>query len=813
MTEEKFDIKQLLYKARKYWYLFALIFPAAMALAYYYLKITPPKYQVEAKLLIKDDENSGQLNEEIIFSELGLGKKKKNLENEVLILTSSPMMQSVVETLKLNYRYFVKEGMKSIELYQNSPIVILDWQPAYEGAAAYGEVIPNGRGGYSYLIDEETSYNGEFGSVLNLPEGKLTLARNNSGVAMEGGQFYVLALSPNDMAWYFIESLKVEINGEESSTLSLTLKDVSPVRARDVLAGLIDEYNQKSVEDKNKAFENTIDLINERIQLIAEELSEAELDVEAYKRSNQLVELSSEGSLLMNELVTYNREAANQGVQLEILNSIQEFLENNKDKFDFVPTNITINNLTLTSQLETFNKTLADYAKMKNDLGALHPDLLLVEKQIQNLRKTIIENIQAMKGDLEISLNATQGLAGNLEGRLRSLPKRERELVEKERKKVVKENLYLYLLQKREESAISMAVTAPTGKLVEPAITPSNPVSPKGSQIWLIAFFLGLALPTGLVLLIETLNDKIMDEPTIEKATTVPLLGSIAMSRRRRHQVVKEKSTSIVAEMFRLLRANLHYLTPAEDLKVLLVTSSFSGEGKSFISLNLGMTMALSGKRVLVLELDLRKPKQNVYMGIERAKVGIVDYLVEADMKPRDVIFNSGLHENLDVIVSGPKPPNPSELILSPRLRTLVDELREQYDFIILDSPPVGMVADALQLKDLPQATMYVTRAGVTRLPQLRIIEDIAQKNKLPKPFIVLNGLKLNQPGSYGYGYGYGYGNYGAYYEDEAWWKKALNSIKNFGKKKKHSGSKDSSDKKTAPGSNGIVKTHKKVKN
>ncbi|MFZ2901254.1 MAG: polysaccharide biosynthesis tyrosine autokinase [Saprospiraceae bacterium] len=813
MTEEKFDIKQLLYKARKYWYLFALIFPAALALAYFYLKTTPPKYQVEAKLLIKDDENSGQLNEEIIFSELGLGKKNKNLENEVLILTSSPLMQAVVENHKLHYRYFQKDGMKSIELYQNAPVVILDWHPNYEGASAYGQVIPNGKGGYTFVIDEETSYNGEFGTVLELPEGKLNLARNNGGIGMEGGEFFVLALSAYDMAWYFLENLKVEINGEESSTLSLTLKDVSPQRARDVLAGLIEEYNKKSVEDKNKAFENTIDLINERIELIAEELSEAERAVESYKSSNQLVELSSEGSLLMTELVSYNREAASTGVQLEILNSIQQFLEENKDNFDFVPTNITINNLTLTSQLETFNKMLADYSKMKNDLGALHPDLILVEKQIQNLRKTIIENIQAMKGDLEISLNSSQNLAGNLEGRLRSLPKRERELVEKERKKVVKENLYLYLLQKREESAISMAVTAPTGKLVEPAITPSTPVSPKGSQIWLIAFFLGLALPTGLVLLIENLNDKIMDEVSVEKATSVPLLGSIAMSRRRRHQVVKEKSTSIVAEMFRLLRANLHYLTPAEDLKVLLVTSSFSGEGKSFISLNLGMTMALSGKRVLVLELDLRKPKQNVYMGIERAKTGIVDYLVEADMKPHDVIYNSGLHENLDVIVSGPKPPNPSELILSPRLRILVDQLREEYDFIILDSPPVGMVADALQLKDLPQATMYVTRAGVTRIPQLRIIEDIAQKGKLPKPFIVLNGLKLNQPGSYGYGYGYGYGNYGAYYDDEAWYKKAWSTVKNIGNKKK-TGSKDGNKEKLAShSSNGTMKTSKKVKN
>ncbi|MBK6620329.1 MAG: polysaccharide biosynthesis tyrosine autokinase [Saprospirales bacterium] len=306
--------------------------------------------------------------------------------------------------------------------------------------------------------------------------------------------------------------------------------------------------------------------------------------------------------------------------------------------------------------------------------------------------------------------------------------------MEKERRKGVKENLYLYLLQKREESAINMAITAPTGKVVEPAKAPSNPISPVSTQIWLIAFFLGIAIPAGLVLLFENLNDRIQDETSIEKATTVPLLGSIAMSHRKTHLAVKEKSSSLVAEMFRLLRANLQYLTPGENLQVLLITSSFSGEGKSFIAMNLGMTLALTGKRVLILELDLRKPKQDLYMGIERGERGVVDYLVNPDVTASQIVRNSGLNPNLDIIVSGSKPPNPSELILSPRLRTLVDGMREIYDYIILDTPPVGMVADALQLNDIAQATMYVVRANYTRIPQLQIIEDIHNKKRCPGP-------------------------------------------------------------------------------
>jgi tyrosine-protein kinase Etk/Wzc len=412
----------------------------------------------------------------------------------------------------------------------------------------------------------------------------------------------------------------------------------------------------------------------------------------------------------------------------------------------------------LANQLTRFNQLLAEGARLKTDLGPSHPDLKLIEKQIQNLRQTIIDNIKAIKNDIQIASNSSRGRKTMLEGRLRSLPKRERELVEIERQKIIKENLYLYLLQKREESAISLAVTVANGKVVEPASIPSVPISPKTLQIWLIALFMGLAIPSGFALLLNNLNDKVLFREDIEKVTEVPLVSMLSYNQNGKNLVIKENSRSISAEMFRLLRTNLSFIAPGEHLETLLITSSMSGEGKSFIALNLGMTFALSGKKVLILELDLRKPKQEKYMGIKKSQKGLVNYLINPETSSKEIIKKSGLHPHLDVITRGPKPPNPGELILSPHLKRLINLLKEKYDLIILDTPPVGLVADAFQLKETAQASLYVVRSGVTRIGQLAIIDDIAKHQKLPKPFIVLNAVHLGSVKNYGYNYGYGYG-------------------------------------------------------
>lgn len=781
MNDNQFNIRQLIGEALRYWYVFAIAFPLILAAARFYLASTEPKYRSNALILIKDDEKSGQVNEEVLFEELGLGKKMKTIQNEIYILRSTPIMEQVVKNLSLQNQYFTKKGLRNLDLYLESPIQILDWKPKRQNAYFSGILKTSWQNTFTIEVNEK-DYSGEFGKEISLPSGQLTIAQTNSKT--EEGEIKILISPIKKRAKGILANLQVALANKESSSIRLALKDEHPERAHDILMELISCYNKNSIKEQTKVYANTIDLINERIRMIAEELSEAESSVEAYKSRFSMVELSAEGSMLMNEIAANTKEISGKDVQLDILNSIEKFLVDNKENFEFVPTNISITNLTLTNQLSRFNQLLGESAKMRNDLGPSHPDLKLMEKQIQNLRQTIIDNIQSIKRDLEIASLASKQRKFNLESRLRSLPKRERELIEIERQKNVKENLYLYLLQKREESAISLAVTVANSKIIEPASLSSKPVSPQKAQIWLIALFMGIAIPAGIALLLENMNDKINFQEELEKYSSVPVLGSLPFSYKESNLIIKENSRSVASEMFRLLRTNLTYINPGTPLKTVLVTSSMSGEGKSFIALNLGMTVALTGKKVLVLELDLRKPKQNRYLGMDSDYRGVVNYLVDHKVTSKAIIRNSGIHDNLDIITRGPKPPNPGELILSNRLRKLMESLEQKYDFIILDTPPIGLVADALQLKDLPQAIFYIVRAGITRRGQLGILEDIAVNNKMPNPFIILNGVRFKGIQNYGklYAYGYSYGNgygYGlenenGYYEDDApqnpWW-------------------------------------------
>lgn len=749
---EQNNFRKTITKGLRYWYLFLIILPLSILLAYFYLYVTPPSYQATALLMILDEKGSGGMSEEAIFAELGLGGGGKNLENETMVLRSTTILRQVVRKLGLQYDYTRIDGRKRHALYRNSPVQVANWEPAYDGAGLTGEIVVGANG--MYRLEMETgSYAGEFGKKIETPSGNLTLTYIGDGKIE--GTIELNIMDEEAMAWQLNSRMEIEIVGEKSSTLQLTIKDLSYQRAKDILNATMTAYNQKTIDDKNKVFQGTIDLINERVYLINQELTEAEQNVESYKREFNVLELSTQGSMLMSEVSEYDKQISETYVQLEILRTIEGILAKNEN-FEFVPTNLTLQNLTISQQIAQFNDLLAERERKRASMGLAHPELKLIERQIQNLRGTIVENIRSMKRDLEITVNSFENQKQGLRNRMSNLPKRERELIEIERIKSIKENLFLYLLQKREESAIRQEATTPLGQIVEPAAASPLPISPKPAQIWLIAIFLGLALPSGIAFVFESINDKVFNQQDVEEATSVPVAAMLSQNKKKETVVVKKDSRTVVSEMFRLLRANLSYIMPEKDLKVLLITSSLSGEGKSFISLNLAMTVALTNKRVLIVELDLRKPKQEAYLSIKETgrRRGVVDYLVDSQLTTTDIVRNTGLHRHLDFISSGPKPPNPSELTLSPRLRELINKLRAEYDFIILDAPPVGMVADALQIKDLADATMYVVRSGVTRKPQLQIVQDILVNEKLPRPFVVLNGVQRADAGAYAYGYG-----------------------------------------------------------
>lgn len=749
MGEDRIDIKLLVTKALKYWYLYLLILPLAVGVAVYYLKTTPNVYEATSTVLIKEVEKSGQIIEEGVFTELGLDKNKKSIENEQQILASTPLMEKVVKKLGLEYTYVDVGGYKPVDLYKASPVAIVGWQPTRGGAILEGKLITNNSVKYTLEV-EDGEYFGEFGKPLKTPLGQVTIVRSDFTNLED--PIEITAMSSEQRAEELVGELEVAAISENSSVLSLAIKDVVPERAVAILDELIVVYNQESRTDKSEVFKNSLDLINERIDLITQELSTVEQSVEAYRRQHSIMDLSAEGNLLLGEVMSASKDLEKNSVQIEMLSGIEDLLVRTKDNFNNIPINFTITNVVLLQQINQFNDLIS--RKGSNKLGPDHEDTKIIERQLTNLRQTIIENIRAIKDDLLMERESSQEMRANLAGRLQSLPRKERELLDIERMKGIKENLYIYLLQKREESAISMAIGVDTGKVIEPAGT-SDPVSPKKPLALLISLFLGFAFPSALVLLLESLNDKVLEEKDVTKNANVQVLGMLPQGKKNERIVVKENDNSIAAEMFRSLRANLAFAMPQENLKTWMVTSTVPGEGKSYIALNMGLTNAMAGKKVLLIELDLRKPKQKEYTKKLNGTVdiGIADFLKNPALTRRQITHQSEFHENLDIIYCGEKPNNPSELMLSDRLRKFMAESEMQYDMIIIDAPPVGPVADALQLRDLVDATIYIIRADYTKISQLGKMRDVFEKKKLPNPFVVLNGVRLKKSQQYGYKY------------------------------------------------------------
>ena len=757
MVSNQPEIKLIFRRIFRYWYLYLIGLPLCAGLGVYYLASTPEIYEASALILIKDQEESGEVSEEYILDEFGVRSRFRNLENEILVLTSYPLIEMVVEKLELEYHYFSSGRFMMKDLYKKSPVQIVEWKVNENCRGTSADCHPlititsNDGTGYT-LATEDSTYNGIWGSELVITEGNLTLTKSSS---IKQGEQVVIDISTIKGRVVSIKNkLEVEAVGKNSSTLKLSFRDRSSRRANDILQEIIFFYNDLAIKEKSEVYKNTIDLINDRINLVIEELSSAETGLESYKQRFNLVEVGSEATLILNDLSSYNKEITDQDVQLEILSSIEEFLINEKDSFTFVPTNLNLTNLTLSKQLESFNRLLSERDRLSTDLGVSHPDLKLIERQIQNLRETIIFNIQSIKTDLRLSQEATKEYKQSLEDRLQSLPSRERALIEMERQKTVKENLYLYLLQKREEAAVSLVVVDSPGKVIQPPVV-RGPVSPMKTQILFISIFFGFAIPSLAIFLLETFNDQVRSEDELKNLTSAPIIGSIAQARKKKYLLVQEHGTTVVDEMFRSLRSNLSYVSPGHSIQVLLTTSSMPGEGKSFTALNLGMTQALADKKVLIIDLDLRQ-SNSIFKKEKSMEIkGVVNYLIDNSIALDSIIENSGHHPNLDVISTGPKPPDPGEIILSQALKKLLKLLKQQYDFIILDSPPISLVSDAFQIGGLADATMFIVRSGVTRRSQLFHINESLEYDKLPNIFIVFNGVRLGKLYNYGTRYQY----------------------------------------------------------
>ena len=759
---EAVDLKSAFSKYMRYWYLFLIGAVITIGIAYAYLRYyAVPEYYTSSLILIKDEKSESGTSSAMAINDPDLFKSSKNVDDEVEVLKSKTLMQRVIRELDLSISYVVEGRIRDVEIYgKGLPIQIITkkMNPKYPNPAF--SILLTGSNSYK-LIDTDGKTNVyQLGEEITRPYGSFTVA--------PGPAFYTNTKGPNkkiniqfhqlkDMADVFFSRVEIKPSAKNASVITMGIVDPIPERGEDIINKIIEVYEKESVEDKNAKATNTVAFLDERLKYITAELAGAEKNVQQYKSQEGIADVSTQASNYLSQASDYNRQLSEWATQIEVLESIERYMSSSEYKT--VPSSLGIQDPTLLGLITSFNDLQLQRETQLRTSTAENPVVVGINEQLANLRRNILENLRNIKRGLVITSNNLKQNSGNFQSKIKRVPLMERELLEINRQQAVKQNLYLFLLQKREEVALALAATVSNTRVIDQAVSMPYPISPNPQNIYLIALLAGLGIPFAGIFLKNMLNDKVQSRLDVEKATATPILGEICHNSRsaRNAVVVNKDSRSPIVEMFRLVRANLHFAAIGKENKVMLITSSMGGEGKTFFSINLGASLALTGKKVVLLELDLRKPTLSSKLGLND-NVGITNYLTSDTITINDIIRTSEKAPDLFVISSGPLPPNPAELMMSAKLAHLINELKDIFDHIIIDTAPIGQVSDAFSLSPLVDSTIYLLRYGFTYKKQIEIIDSIYQNKRLNHPMIVLNDAKKENTSSYGYGYGYGYG-------------------------------------------------------
>ncbi|MCB0633845.1 MAG: hypothetical protein KDD15_29140, partial [Lewinella sp.] len=677
--EDTIDVQELIWSILRNWYWIILCLVVGFLGARLYLRYTEPIYRASGTILIKDREgNSSGLTEEAVLQEIGLFKPGSNVNNEIEILKSRSLMQEVIDQLGLDVQYLGLGRLKDTEHYNGTSPILMDsvhWGRGRENARLEVEIKDDDT--FSFFNTNNTGSAHRFGEPLIVNQDTFWLSRNSNG-----NNNSRLLLRIGGGPGIYLQKLEIKAGGDYSSVLNLQIEDPVPQKASDIINKLIEVYNQEAINDKNQVAEKTLKFIDERLILLTDELNSVESGLETYKERNEIsVEATSTVGLILNEISQYDNELSEQQVKLELLETVETILKNNVERYELIPANVVLQDASgLDAQISGYNTLVLNRERLQNSAGTENTQLHLLDQQLANIQANILNSVQSLKESIEISIQKSQEKLDQLQRRISQVPRQERELLEIKRQQNIKEALYLYLLQKKEETALSAAVTVPNARVIDPAITSAQPISPKPLQIYAVFLMLGFVLPVGVIFLREMLDNKIYNESEIQGLTQTPILGTIGLNKSGQPIVVKAGSRTGIAEMFRLLRTNLNYLAGGKKQQSILVTSGMAGDGKTFIAVNLGISLALVNKKVILLGMDLRKPKLAKYL-LNIADVegpGITNYLVE-DIKLEQLIYSTDIHEGLYFIPSGPIPPNPAELLSGTKTQQLFTELRKQF--------------------------------------------------------------------------------------------------------------------------------------
>lgn len=768
------------------WFVLSLII--CMGAAHIYLRYATPIYQSAAKLLIKDDEGSRSSfkggNSIMSATNLGIISNSNGIDNEMEILKSRTLAQQTVYDLKLYVNYRHEGKLKDHILYGDQEVNIdMDLEHLKKLNAPMNlKITREGRnyhvtGSYNVPIDNN-SFNPEAVNIdktfsalpatIGTRVGVVRFTQNGNYMLRDGESLKATMIAPEIAAGKYVGNLNVTESSKTTTIVDLVLNDEIPQRAIDYLKQLAIVYNRQANEDKNEIAVRTEQFINQRLEKINAELGSTEGQLENYKKRNNMVELKTNATQAVANADQYAQKLSEANTQVALLDELTKYMNEPSNRHQPIPSNVGLSDASATSLINEYNKIALQRNQLLHSASENSPTVTPLTAQLDDLNSSIKRAMTQARAGLKIQRNSIAAQAGKYEGQINNTPEQERMLTQIGRQQEVKSGLYLMLLQKREENSISLAATADKGKLIDTPVF-TGKVTPKNSIIMLIALILGLAIPAGILFLLEFFRYKIEGHNDVEKLTNLPIIADVAIASERAKTkadiVVHENKNNLMEEIFRSLRTNLQFLLKQHD-KVIMFTSTTSGEGKTFIASNVAISFALLGKKVVLVGLDVRKPRLAELFEIDDHHHGITNLLVKDEVNWSDVkeqIIPSGINDKLDILMAGPVPPNPGELVTRESLEQTMEQLKEHYDYILIDTAPVGLVTDTLALGRISNATVYVCRADFTQKASFGLINSLSMEKKLPNMSIVLNGVDLSKK-KYGYYYGYGkYGKYGKY--------------------------------------------------
>lgn len=764
-NDQGLNIVDLFMYLASQWKWFLLSILICGGIAWYNYARAPLVYFRSATVIIKDPSNKASTS--------GLDRfdnfiNKVNVANEILQFRSKKLMREVVQRVHADVSYQIKDGLRSNELYNESPVLV-----------SLPDALPEQSFSFTMTLkDAKTVTLSDFSGIEAKPSYEVAL--NDTVAIIEGMNVVVTAtnylrdswlntpirvqkLPVESMVNYYKNALGIQQEEEEASILTLALKDSSPARAEDVLNTLITVYNEEAIKEKNQVAVNTANFINERLIIIERELGNVESNLESFKQRNQIVDIASSAGMYMTESQKYNADAMELETQLRLANFIKDYLTDPGKETDLIPSNTGISDMNIENQISLYNAAKLKRDHLIDDSSVNNPVVQELNNSLRAMKQSIIRAVDNMIVSLNVKRNDAQNREMRAQDRVTAIPTKERQMLSIERQQKIKEALYLFLLNKREENALSQAMADNNARVIDGAEGSNAPISPNRNRILLLGLLVGIALPGAVCLAILFMDTRVHGRKDIEGVISVPYLGEIPLDKeamkdhRKKVMAVKEQGDDIVSEAFRILRTNMAFLSKKDKPAQVITFTSFNiGAGKTFIARNLSMGLAYLKKRVVMVDLDIRKGTLSRHFG--HYHVGVTNYLSDNMVKVDDIIQHQ---EGFDLIPAGILAPNPAELLMDNRLDELMNELRTRYDYIIADNVPVGLIADATIANRIADLTIFVVRAGKLDRRQLPDIEKLYQEKKLKNMALVLNGANPERHGygySYGYGYGYGYG-------------------------------------------------------